>query len=183
MVMTLLVGSAQPAVQNDNLWLTDLTGRKVDPFAGENVEVMVFLFVRTDCPISNRYAPEIKRLSQTYANDRIRFRLIYPGADETVAAIEQHIRAYQYSFDVLRDPEHVLVRHTGAQVTPEAVVYVPAEKGWRMLYRGRIDDRFVAFGKMRPAPTVRDLAQVLAAVRKGKYPQPKTTTAIGCFIS
>jgi hypothetical protein len=52
-----------------------------------------------------------------------------------------------------------------------------------MLYRGRIDDRYVAFGKARPAPTRRDLEETLDALLEGKLPEPVTTTAIGCFIA
>jgi hypothetical protein len=37
----------------------DLTGKSVDPFKLSAGRVLVFLFVRTDCPISNRYAPAI----------------------------------------------------------------------------------------------------------------------------
>ena len=64
------------------------------------------------------------------------------------------------------------------------VVFVPDKsKKWQMVYRGRIDDRYVAFGKMRPAPTVRDLEQVLEAIIAGKEVKTKVTKAVGCFIS
>jgi hypothetical protein len=52
-----------------------------------------------------------------------------------------------------------------------------------MVYRGRIDDRFVAFGKTRAAPTTHDLDQILEEIIRGKSISNKTTTAIGCFIS
>ena len=45
----------------------DLDGRLVDPLAlpaGTRAHVLVF--TTTDCPISNRYAPEIQRLAAAY---------------------------------------------------------------------------------------------------------------------
>jgi hypothetical protein len=52
-----------------------------------------------------------------------------------------------------------------------------------MLYRGRIDDRYVEFGKDRPQPTVRDLERSLEAVLGGKPVPVAKTRAIGCFIA
>jgi hypothetical protein len=166
------------------LALPDLSGRMVKPFDDRRARALVFLFIRTDCPISNRYAPEVKRLQQRFVAKDVRFHLVYSGADETVAAIERHINEYGYRLSALRDPKHELVKLAGARVAPEAVVYAGAGKaGYRLVYRGRIDDRFVAFGKMRPAPTRRDLLQAIEAIVKGKPPAFTTEPAIGCYIS
>jgi hypothetical protein len=52
-----------------------------------------------------------------------------------------------------------------------------------MIYRGRIDDQYSSFGKRRPAPTARDLEDLLTAVVKGEQVKFKTTPAVGCYIS
>ncbi len=162
----------------------DLNGRAIELFQSADAQALVLVFTRTDCPISNRYAPEIKRLSQKFIGHRVTFRLIYPGSDEMVEAIRQHVRDYDYSIEPLRDPKHELVKLTGVEVTPEVAVFVPDKsKKWQMVYRGRIDDRYVAFGNLRPAPTVRDLEQVLEAIIAGKEVKTKVTKAVGCFIS
>jgi peroxiredoxin len=161
----------------------DLTGRPVEPLKATQAKAIVFIFTRTDCPISNRYAPEVRRLQQKFASGGITFWLVYPDPDESAETIRRHIKEYEYHLDALRDPQHRLVKMTGAQVTPEAAVFVSEKSSSRMVYRGRIDDRYVAFGKMRPSPTVRDLEQVLEAISKGKPVATRTTTAIGCFIS
>jgi len=161
------------------LQLSDLAGRQVEPFQSPGAKAIVFLFIRTDCPISNRYAPEVRRLYEKFAARGVTFYLVYPDPDESVDTIRQHLKEYQYHLGVLRDPRHTLVKLTGVQVTPEAAVFV---SGRRMVYRGRIDDRYVAFGKTRAAPTTHDLEQVLEAILAGKPVRSKTTTAIGCFI-
>lgn len=161
----------------------DLTGRQVDPLRAADAKAIVLIFIRTDCPISNRYAPEVRRLHNKFALSGVTFWLVYPDPSESVENISQHIREYRYNLNALRDLQHALVRATGVQVTPEAAVYKPGSSGPRMVYRGRIDDRYVALGKTRPAPSTRDLDRVLESILKGEPITVKTTPAIGCFIA
>ena len=154
----------------------------VDPLqAPAGVEAIVFLFTSTDCPISNRYAPEVRRLSEAFASKGVAFRLIYPDPTEQAAAIRDHMAAFAYAgaAEAFRDPEHALVKFVGATVTPEAAVVAEG----RVVYRGRIDDRFVDLGLERPSPTRRDLAEAIAAVLAGKPVEQPRTQAVGCFIS
>jgi AhpC/TSA family protein len=161
--------------------VTDLDGRRLDALpVGPGPTVLVF--TATECPISNRYAPELRRLRERFAGRGVTFRLVYADPAERVDAIRRHLRAFGYGEDALRDPAHELVRLTGATVTPEAAVFVAEASGPRLAYRGRIDDRAVDFGRTRPAPRVRDLEQVLEALVSGQAVPTRTTTATGCFI-
>src|SRR5678816_3599821 len=84
--------AAAPAVR-----LPDLDNRLVDPFlAAESSKAIVFLFASVDCPISNRYAPVVQRLYQTFAPQGVTFWLIYPNPAETPAAIRDHLKAFNY---------------------------------------------------------------------------------------
>ena len=177
LLVTVVVCADEP-VTND-LRLPDLDGRQIEPLRAKDAKAIVFIFIRTDCPLSNRYAPEVRRLNDKFAKSDVRFWLVYPDQGESGEIIRNHIKEYEYRLSALRDPEHKLVKITGAQVTPETAVFLP---GGRMVYRGRIDDRYVALGKARPAPTTRDLEQVLEAILEGKQVTNKTTAAIGCFI-
>ncbi|PYT11844.1 MAG: hypothetical protein DMG59_25260 [Acidobacteria bacterium] len=158
----------------------DLAGRPVNPFAAPGAKAVVFIFVRTDCPISNRYAPEIRRLDAKFSPRGVAFWLVYPDPNEPVEAIRRHIHDYGYPATALRDPEHSLVKQAEVQVTPEAAVFAP---NGNLLYHGRIDDRYVDFGKARPAPTTHDLELALGAVLAGKPAPNKATRAVGCFLS
>jgi hypothetical protein len=161
----------------------NLAGQPVDPFNDHKAKVWVFVFVRVDCPISNRYAPEVGRLDQEFASPSVSFSLVYVDPGESFDEIRQHMRDYGYHhIQALRDNEHALVKMTGVKVTPEAAVFVPGPSGARLVYRGRIDDQYVDFGKTRPAPTVHDLQDVLQAVVQGRTVATQTTRAVGCFI-
>ena len=158
--------------------LLDLEGRSVDPLAGSQTAT-VLLFVRMDCPISNRYAPEIERLWERYASQGVRFFEVYPNPRATPEEIRRQREAFGVPFPALRDPQHRWVEATGATVTPEAVVF---DARGRQVYRGRIDDRWASFGRFRPEPTRRDLADVLDSLIAGETVDPRTTKAIGCYI-
>jgi hypothetical protein len=41
----------------------NLDGKTVDPFKSSDGRIVVLLFIRTDCPISNCYAPAIQNLA------------------------------------------------------------------------------------------------------------------------
>ncbi len=137
----------------------------------------VLVFTTTDCPISNRYAPEIQRLATKFG--AVKFVMVYPVASDTPELIDAHRRKFAYAMDFLRDDKHELLKKTGVTVTPEVAVM----KDGRMLYRGRIDDRYVDFGRDRPQPTVRDLERSLDAILAGRPVPIAETRAVGCFLS
>ena len=162
--------------------VVDLDGRVVRPLEDATAKATVLVFVGTDCPISNRYAPEILRLQRRFAPQGVAFWLVYAQRTESTEAIRHHLGEYFETAAALRDPEHQLVRRAAARVTPEAAVFVPGGSGARLVYHGRIDDRYVAFGRVRAAPTTHDLEDAVAAVLAGRAVPHQVTPAVGCFI-
>ena|SRR5436190_9584801 len=159
-----------------------LDGSRSDPrLAPAGAKVLVFVFTSTDCPISNRYAPEIRRLASRFAPDGVAFRLIYPNPSDKPDAIHEHMTAFGFvgAAEAFHDPEQALARFAGVRVTPEAAVYAAG----RIVYHGRIDDRYVDLGRERPAATIHDLADALVAVTSGKPVLQPVTQAVGCFIA
>jgi hypothetical protein len=157
----------------------DLTGKQIDPLHATPGQVVVLIFIRTDCPISNRYAPTIQRVSASY-NGKVAFWLIYPDKAESSAAIEKHLHEYGYKLPALHDPQHALVRLGQAQVTPEVAVFDPSG---RLVYHGRIDNWYVSFGRARPSPTTHELDDAIQAALQDAKPRVATADAVGCYIS
>ena len=160
--------------------LPDLDGRVVDPFAASaGASAIVFLFTSVDCPISNRYAPVVDRLHETFQSQGTAFWLIYPNLSESAERIRTHLDAFGYHLRALRDPQHALVKLAGASVTPEVALY---DRRQRLVYHGRIDDRYVSLGLERPVPTKHDLEDALSATLAGKPLREAAAPAVGCFI-
>jgi len=161
------------------LAVSDLAGQVIDPFDATDAKAIVLVFINTDCPISNRYAPEIRRVQELFARSNVRFWLVYPDADVSSDEIRKHLKEYRLPQQVLRDARLTLVRLALARVTPEAAVFLP---GGRLAYHGRIDNRYADLGKERPEATQHDLEEVLKAVVQGKPVPYSTAKAVGCYI-
>jgi hypothetical protein len=158
-----------------------LDGRPLDPLApAAGVAATVLVFTMTDCPISNRYAPELRRLHAAFSGRGVRFWLVYPKREDDAPAIRAHGATFAQGIAAVRDPQLTLVRATGVSVTPEVAVFDAAGV---VRYRGRIDDRYVEFGVDRPAPTRHDLADALTHVLAGTPVPEPVTRAIGCFLA
>lgn len=162
--------------------VVDLEGRPVDPLAvsASEAQAHVLVFTTTDCPISNRYAPEIARLAAAYAARGVRFWVVYPVPSDTPEKIHTHVTQFGLDLPIARDTRAALVKRTGVSVTPEVAVI---DRQGDVVYRGRVDDRYVDFGVDRPAPTTRDLDHALSSLLAGKPIEPKTTRAVGCILS
>lgn len=177
-----LLFSALVSIAEAQVRVQTIDGAPVDALAAPSgTKAIVFLFTSTDCPISNRYAPDVHRIVSTFARQGVAFHLVYPNPAEQAPAIREHMTAFGYegSIQALRDPKLALVKYVKATVTPEAAVIV----GSRVAYLGRIDDRYVDLGLERPAPTTHDLADALSAVLAGRPVPRPTTQAVGCFIA
>ena len=138
----------------------------------------VYVFTTTDCPISNRYAPEIQRLAAKF-DSSARFILVYPVPGDSPEMIREHRQKFGYSLDSIRDAGQKLVKQIGVTVTPEVAVM----KGGQVMYRGRIDDRYVELGRERPSPTTRDLENALDSLIAGRPVAVRQTRAVGCILS
>jgi hypothetical protein len=169
---TLMAGSGPESV-------IDLAGKARNPFASP-ARARVFIFVRTDCPISNRYAPELSRLAQEFAADDAEFWLVYPDPAVTPQQIRSQMAQYGFAAQPLRDPQHELVKRAHAVTAPEAAVF---DVAGNLVYHGRIDDMWVEPGKARPMARVHDLEDAIAAAVIGHVVEHPETRAIGCSLA
>jgi hypothetical protein len=138
----------------------------------------VLFFVRADCPISNRYAPEIERIFKEYAQHGFDIHLVYSEPGLSADRIEAHQREYHLTAPAIADAAHRYIALAHIRTTPSAAVFV---KG-RLVYDGRIDNRFVSFSKTRTSGIQHDLTSVLDLIEAGKTPPLRETTAIGCAV-
>ncbi len=151
----------------------------LDPFAS-SARVSVLLFVRTDCPITNRYGPELQRIATEFKAKGVVFWLVYPDLSEQDQDIHQHVSEYGFPGTPLHDPDHRLVRRARVVTAPEAAVF---DGAGRLIYHGRIDDRYIDIGKARPSAQVHDLEDAIAAVLAGKPVRHPETRAVGCSLA
>lgn len=177
-----VVGASGPpkaSASLKNLEVTDIEGAKIRPLDSKDNKAVVLIFIAHDCPIANSYAPEINLLCNEYAPKKVAFYLVYTDLDYSLAEAKKHAKAHGYKCPAILDASHKLVKVTHAAITPEAFVISPEGK---TLYQGRIDDRYIDFGKQRHQPSVYDLRLALDAIVEGRMVATPKTRAVGCFI-
>lgn len=172
--------SPQPAAEKIELPTAPWSNLLGDPVAlaeWKDRAALVLIFVGHNCPISNQYAPEILRLQREFAKQKVLLCVVYSNPRLTEAAARLHAQEYGWEFPALLDPSLTLAQAVEASVQPEAVVILPPGE---IAYRGRIDNRYVSYGKRREVVTQRDLHAAIQAVLAGEpVPEPRTK-AIGC---
>ncbi len=169
-VLALLAGSLQIRAIDGSLF------RPLDPSGVANVLV----FVSTDCPVSNAYAPELQRVCAAYSASGIACSLIYEDPKVTRAEVRKHLAEYRYrAVGAAIDLDGSLAAQLGASVTPQVVV---VDRGWTVRYSGRIDNLYEALGSPRRVVTAHDLENALTAIVGGKAPTVYRTEAVGCYI-
>ena len=179
MPLAVFVGGIAQGTGNSPAGVVNLAGKSIDPFQEAKPKVVVLVFVRADCPISNRYAPEIQRLSAAYRG-KAEFFLVYVDKKESADAIRRHNREYRYELPALRDLQHSLVKLSGAQITPEVAVFGASR---RLLYHGRIDNLYEDFSHTRKSASTHELDEAIRAAIAGRTPAAGTVPAVGCYIS
>jgi hypothetical protein len=171
---------ADPVRVPPGILIRDVGGHMQRPFFAEPGKVGVVFFVTNDCPVSNGYAQEIRRICEAYST-KAKCTLDYVDPTLTPETVVHHLLEYSHgSYPAVIDTDQELVKASGAQVTPEVLVVKP---GGEIAYRGRIDNKYESIGRARQQPTVHDLRDVLDAVLTGKPVAAARTIPIGCYIT
>jgi peroxiredoxin len=158
---------------------------RLDTIAGERVSLetwrtskaVLLFFISDECPVSNGYAPQMMRIVGRVAPQGVACYAVHCDASMTAETAKRHADEYGLQIEIMLDPEQLLATYAKVRVTPEAVV---ASAEGKILYRGRIDNRYSQDGKRRDKPTAHDLESALDAVIGGAEPTVKEMAAFGC---
>lgn len=157
----------------------DLDGHRLLPFAPAG-RANVLLFLSTDCPMSNSYAPEVQRICGTYAGKGVACSLWYEDLAVDAAAVRRHLSDYRYQgIPAAIDGDRHVATRARASVTPQAVV---VDEDGTIRYRGRIDNLYSSVGQRRYRATEHDLADALDDVLAGRVVRRPETGVLGCSI-
>lgn len=163
-----------------DITVSDMHGQPIQPLAQTaDHAATVLIFITDDCPIANSYAPQINSLVTDFASRNVAFFLVQVDPALTDAQAQKHAQDFGFACTVLMDRNHELVKAVGAGVTPEAAVITSNNE---LAYRGRIDDRYIDFGKKRLQANREDLRLALDELLAGERVAVRRTQAVGCFI-
>ncbi len=169
------------ALATTTMFAVDLDGRPVT-LASPGSRAVVLFFAASDCPIANRYIPEMQRLTRQFEPLGVRFWFVYPNPGDTAKVVRAHDLEFSINPHTALDTGQTLIRMAHASTTPEAAVFVTQGEDLREVYHGRIDDRYLSLGTERPQATRHDLEDAIRAVLANKpVPQPGGPP-VGCSI-
>src|SRR5678816_3696929 len=87
----------------------------------------VLVFVASDCPVSNGYAPEIQRICRDYRAKGVACSLVYEDVAIDQARVRAHRDEYGYKdIAAVTDGDRAIAERARATVTPQAVIVGPA---------------------------------------------------------
>ncbi len=154
-----------------------LLGRKVEDFTLPNVvtgeewrlseqdaSVVVLYFNSTQCPVTNRYMPSLRKMQSELTDDKVVTVVINSNQHDSADEMRKHAIDYDLTFPVLRDATGQVARNLAVTRTAEAIVL---DRNLKVRYRGAIDDRYER-GVTRPKATKHFVSDALTSVLAGR---------------
>lgn len=155
----------------------DLEGKIHVVGTGRGPRATAVVFLATDCPISNRALAGLAALARARSDADLNVLGVLSDPALPRAKAVSFAREYQVGFPLVLDATGDLARRLAPTHTPE--VFLVGREG-SLLYRGRIDDAYLALGKPQAQVKHRDLEEAIAAVLSGASPLVERTTPVGC---
>lgn len=141
-------------------------------------DLLVVVFLGTDCPLVKLYGPRLAELAEEYAPRGVAFIAVNSNRQDTVTKAGHYARRHGIEFPVLKDPDNKVADRFGATRTPEVFVL---DHRRAVRYHGRIDDQY-GIGFQWAEPRRRDLAAALDELLAGEVVSVPTTPLAGCLI-
>jgi hypothetical protein len=179
-VVLLLVFATPPGIASG--FANDLDGKPIARLAPSGSKAVVLFFTASDCPVSNRYIPEMQRMAKEFVSSSVYIWFVYPNPGDNAKVVRAHNAEYAVIARTALDTDQTLAKMAHATMTPEAAILIPNGDQWREVYRGRIDDRYLSLGDQRPQAVHHDLEDAIGAILKNQpVPQPGGPP-VGCSI-
>ena len=178
-----LAGSAlalSPGEHVDNFRLLDQSGKSHELYYLSDAKAVVLMAHGNGCNIVRNTLPGLKDLRDKYRDQGVEFLLIDSNLQDDRETIAREAVEFGIDFPILVDNTQLIGEFLG--LTRTADVFVIDPKGWKVVYRGPMDDR-LAYGTQRPAATKLYLADALDATLAGKPVALAQVDALGCLIN
>lgn len=135
------------------------------------------VFVTTDCPVAQRFTPELKRIMKDFRSVTS-FKFVYEDTGISVDKVKAHHTEFKIDCPLEVDNKQWLAKQYHVTGVPTVVV----RSGSSMAYKGRIDDSYGSDFKWHPAKQ-KDLRNALTALKNGVPVKVKRTKVIGCALN
>jgi thiol-disulfide isomerase/thioredoxin len=143
--------------------------------------ITVNFFLLDECRICQYYGPLLGELYDNYHSDEINFAGYFPNFSSKRAQIAEFKASNKIPFELKTDYYKKRSKKYNLEVLPSVVIY--DEIAEKVLYTGRIDNRFYGVGRQRQVTSSHDLVEALDAIVNKQTISNNSTQAVGCFIN
>lgn len=140
----------------------------------------LYIFLLDDCPICIQYSPTLNELHNKYG-DEISFVGYFPNFSSKKEKIESFRNTFNLNFPLLTDYFKTQAKKYNAKVTPEVILFNHTSN--KVIYQGRIDNKFVRLGRRRNVVTEHNLIDAIENSLKNEEVYPSFVEPVGCFIN
>ncbi len=151
-----------------------------DYFKKKKAKGVILIFTCNTCPVAKAYEQRIIDLHNNYAEKGYHVLAVNPNDPEikpgdSFAKMQERAKEKGFPFAYIFDESQEVFPKFGAKVTPHVFL---VDNQMVLRYIGAIDDN------QRSASNVSEkyVENAIAAIEKGKDPDPSNTKAIGCGI-
>lgn len=173
-----LLGAAAGPDRADDFALLDHEGRSHRlSYYGDRKAVVLFV-QGNGCPIARGAIPSLAALREAFPARDVTFLGLNANLQDDRESVAREVREYGIDFPVLLDETQLVAESLG--LTRTAEVLLIATDGWRIVYRGPVDDRL--HYEVQRAPREAYLRDALRALLAGRAVETPVREAPGCLI-
>lgn len=178
-LLTPLAWGLAPGERVDNFRLLDHAGRSHELHYLKDAKAVVLMVHGVGCPVVRQAWPALKALRDRYAAQGVEFLLLDANREDDRAALASDAAEFGIDVPILSDRTQLVAEGLG--VTRTAEVFVIDPHGWKLVYRGPVDDR-LAYGAQKPVAAKHYVADALAATLAGTVPAVTREEPVGCLV-
>ena len=161
--------------------LMDLKGTIHGLEQNDSRQIRAFVFLSTECPVSNGYIKALNELSAKFAMSGKAVEYFGVVSDPTVSRMQaaKHFAEFKAEFPILFDASGLLAQALKPSHVPEAFVL---DRDGKLVYRGAIDNSWEAIGRRRPKAEKEFLFDAITSASRGTSVVVAETKPVGCLF-
>jgi peroxiredoxin len=171
--------AVNPGQVVDNFRLLDQNGKSHELYYSSDMKAIVLMVHGNGCPIVRQAVPALREIREKYQSQGVEFLLLNSNLQDKRDDVAAESKEFNVDFPILLDEAQLIGEQLGVVRTSEVFVIDP--KGWKLVYRGPMDDR-LSYEKQRPA-SKHYLTDALDAVVAGKPVKVSKADGVGCLVN
>jgi len=164
----------------DNFRLLDQNGKSHELYYSSDMKAVVIMVQGNGCPIVRQALPALKEIRDKYQAQGVEFLLLNSNLQDKRDAVAAEAKEFSIDFPILLDDTQLIGESLGVVRTSEVFVIDP--KGWKLAYRGPMDDR-LSYEKQRPAASKHYLTDALDDMLAGQPVRVSKADGVGCLVN